>query len=85
MRQFHGTWSVWTPHGDLEQPKIGKLVMGHSLVRSLVRSHRSLVRSHRTARFARALRCAHSLARFAFASMEISLEDTVSSLFLKVK
>ena len=31
--------------------------------RSSVRSHRSLVRLLRTARFARALRCAHSFAR----------------------
>ena len=38
-------------------------VLGHSLVRSLVRSHRSLARLLRTARFARALRCAHSFAR----------------------
>ena len=38
-------------------------VLGHSLVRSLVRSHRSLIRLLRTARFARALRCAHSFAR----------------------
>ena len=40
-----------------------RLALGHSLVRSLVRSHRSLVRLLRTARFARALRCAHSFAR----------------------
>ena len=38
-------------------------VLGHSLVRSLVRSHRSLVRLLRSTRFARPLRCAHSLAR----------------------
>ena len=37
-------------------------VQGHSLVRSLVRSHCSLIRLLRTARYARALRCAHSLA-----------------------
>ena len=36
---------------------------GHSLNRLLVRSHRSLIRLLRTARFARALRCAHSFAR----------------------
>ena len=45
--------------GDL---KIRTLVMGHSLIRSLVRPRRSLVRLLRTARFARTLRCAHSLA-----------------------
>ena len=38
-------------------------VLGHSLLHSLVRLHRSLVRLLRTARFARALRCAHSFAR----------------------
>ena len=37
--------------------------MGHSLIRSLAHSHRSLVRSLRTARCARALRCAHSFTR----------------------
>jgi len=50
-------------HSDPECLEIATLVMGHSLVRSLVRSHRSLVRLLRTARFARALRCAHSFAR----------------------
>ena len=43
--------------------KSTRRVLGHSLLRSLVRSHRSLIRLLRTARFARALRCAHSLAR----------------------
>ena len=57
--------------------KSTRRVLGHSLVRSLVRSHRSLIRLLRTGRFARALRCAHSLACFAFASMEISLEHTL--------
>ena len=38
-------------------------VLGHSLVRLLVRSHRSLIHLLRTARFAHALRCAHSFAR----------------------
>ena len=37
-------------------------VLGHSLVRLLVRSHRLLIRLLRNARFARALRCAHSFA-----------------------
>jgi len=37
-------------------------VLGHSLVRSLVRSHQSLIRLVCTGRFACALRCAHSLA-----------------------
>ena len=40
--------------------KSRRRVMGHSLFRSLVRSHRSLIRELRTARFAHAL--AHSLA-----------------------
>ena len=38
-------------------------LLGHLLLRSFVRSHRSLIRLLRTARFARALRRAHSLAR----------------------
>ena len=38
-------------------------VLGHSLLCSLVRSHRLLMRLLCTACFARALRCAHSLAR----------------------
>ena len=37
-------------------------VLGHSLLHSLVGSHRSFIRSLRTARFARVFRCAHSLA-----------------------
>ena len=39
--------------------KSTRRVLGHSLVRS----HRSLIRLLRTARFARTLRCAHSLTR----------------------
>ena len=50
-------------HCRPEQPKIQTAVLGHSLVRSLVCSHRSLVCSLRTARFASALRCAYSFAR----------------------
>ena len=46
--------------------------MGHSLVRSLVRSHCSLICLLRTARFACALRCAHSFAR-SLASLTPSL------------
>ena len=38
-------------------------ILGHSLVRLLVRSHHSLIRLRWIARFARAFRCAHSLAR----------------------
>ena len=38
-------------------------VLGHSLLRSLFGSHRSIIRLLRTARFARALRCAHSFDR----------------------
>ena len=49
-------------HGGLDERVIGTLVMGHSLLRSLVCSHRSLIRLLCTARFARAFRCAHSLA-----------------------
>ena len=50
-------------HYGPEHARIQTEVLGHSLVRSLVRSHRSIVRLLRTARFARALRCAHSFAR----------------------
>ena len=50
-------------HYGRKQPRIQTEVVGHSLVRSLVRSHRSLVRLLRNARFARALPCALSFAR----------------------
>ena len=55
---------IWW-HCGPEQPRIQTEVLGHSLVHSLVRWHRSLVRFLRTARFARAFRCARSLAHFA--------------------
>ena len=55
--------SLLPMHYGRKQPRIQTVVLGHSLVRSLVRSYRSLVRLLRTARFARALRCAHSFAR----------------------
>ena len=42
--------------------KSTRRVLGYSLLRSLVRLHRSLIRLLRTARFARALRCAHLIA-----------------------
>ena len=50
-------------HSDSKYLEIGMLVTGHSLIHSLVCSHRSFVRLLRTARFARALCCAHSFAR----------------------
>ena len=43
--------------------KSTRRVLGHSLLRLLVRSQRSLIRLLRTARFARALHCAHSCTR----------------------
>ena len=43
--------------------KSTRRLLGHSLLRSLVLSHRSLIRLLRTARRARALRCAHKFAR----------------------
>ena len=61
MLEFATSNMISMLHSDPECLEIATLVMGHSLVRSLVRSHRSLVRLLRTARFARALRCAHSL------------------------
>ena len=54
--------------------KSTRRVRGHSLLRSLVRSHRSLIRLLRTARFARALRCAHSFARSLTRSLRSSWE-----------
>ena len=54
--------------------KSTRRVLGHSLLRSLVRSHRSLIRLLRTARFARALRCAHSFARSLTRSLRSSWE-----------
>ena len=44
--------------------KSTRRVLGHSPVRLLAHSHRSLIHSLRTACFACALSCAHSLARF---------------------
>ena len=49
-------------HSDSELDEIGTLEMGHSLISSLVCLDLSLVRLPSTARFARTLRCAHSLA-----------------------
>ena len=43
--------------------KSTRRVLGHSLLRSLVRSHLSLICLLHTARFARALRCVHSFTR----------------------
>ena len=59
-------------------------VLGHSLVRSLVRSHRSLVCLFRTARFARALRCAHSFTRL-FAHFAYSLARGKEVLLYEMK
>ena len=47
-------------------------VLGHLLLRSLLRSHRSPIRSLRTARFT--LRCAHSLANLPTNSLQSSWE-----------
>ena len=52
---------ILTCHSDSESLEIGTLVLGHSLVRSLVHSHRSLILLLPTARFTRAL--IRSLAR----------------------
>ena len=51
--------------GDREevQPRIPTEVLGQSLIRLLVSSHRSVVCLLRTTRFACALRCAHSFPR----------------------
>ena len=49
-------------HGGSKEYKINASVLVHSLLLSLVRSHRSLIRLLHTARFARALRCYYSLA-----------------------
>ena len=55
-------------HSDSEPLEVGMLQMVHSLIRSLVCSHRSLIRLLRTARFTHVLRSfvcslAHSLTR----------------------
>ena len=57
-------------HDDLNQFTVGRMsmkstrkVLGHSLLRSIVRSHRSLIRLLRTARLARALPCTHLFVR----------------------
>ena len=63
LLENHNVGCKSTRHYGRKQPRIQTVVLGHSLVRSLVPSHRSLVRLLRTARFARALRCAHSFAR----------------------
>ena len=49
--------------GWMTTMKSTRWVLGRSLLHSLVRSHHSLIRLLRTARFARALCCAHSFAR----------------------
>ena len=57
------TRSIPPLHCGLKQTRIEMKVLGHSLVRLLVRSHRSLVHLLRTALFARTLRFAHSFFR----------------------
>ena len=52
--------------------KSTRRAMGHSLLRSLVRSHRSLICLLRADCFARALHCAHSLIRSPTYSFQIS-------------
>ena len=58
--------------------KSTRRVLGHSLLRSVVRLHRSLIRLLRTARFARALRCAHSFARSLTLSLARSLAHSLT-------
>ena len=60
MSQHHAIISHDAEHCGPEPPRILTEVLGHSLVRSIVCSHRSLICLLRTTRFARALRCAHS-------------------------
>ena len=57
--------------------KSTRRILGHSLVHLLVRLHRSLIRSLRTARFARALRCAHSFACSLTPSLPSSWESGI--------
>ena len=54
--------------------KSTRRVLGHSLLRSLLHSHRSPICLLRTARFARALRFAHSFARSLTHSLRSSWE-----------
>ena len=63
-------------HYGRKQPRIQTEVLGHSLVRSLVHSHRSLVCLLCTACFACRLRCAHSFA----CSLTPSLARSLRSL-----
>ena len=54
--------------------KSTRRVLGHPLLRSLARSHHSLIRFLRTARFARALRSAHSFVHSLTNSLRSSWE-----------
>ena len=65
-------------HYGLKQPEIQTAVLGHSLVRSLICLHRSLVRLLRPAHFARALRCADSLAHFAHSLAHGTVNDWIA-------
>ena len=50
-------------HHGPEEPRTPMLVLGHSLLHSLVHFHHSLIRLLHPARFARMLCCAHLFAR----------------------
>ena len=63
-----------------DQPKTQTKELGHSLVHLHVRSNRSLIRTARTARFARALCCAHSFAR-SLRSLPRSMDRFIRQLF----
>ena len=61
-RMFRVCWSVHPTVGR-KSMKSTRGLLGHSLLRSLVRSHRTLVHLLCTPRYTRALRWAHSFAR----------------------
>ena len=63
MRQFQCQIHPRSPKTLWSRTTKNPDVLGHSLVRLLVRLHRSLVALFRTTRFARVLHCAHLFTR----------------------
>ena len=72
-----------TRHLGPRQPKIQTKVLGHSLVRLLICSHRSLIRLLHTACFVRALCCAHLFSRLLTDSLPSSCHGKVSDSMLE--
>ena len=74
------TFTPPPPHSGPEHERIQTEILGQSLVRSLIRTHRSLVCLLRTTRFARALCCAPWLARSLAHSAYFLVPGTVNDL-----